>query len=128
MKKTALILFTVFFSSLIMGSSSNDVSSHIKKFENTKIELALNARSNGYKVIEERQKIYVQAINVLDPIEKKRVEGEGKLRIICDEKRQLQASVDALFDNGGAGRILTPCRSREIQKILAIVTQENINQ
>lgn len=118
MKKTAFILFTITLSFLFFGS--NDASAQA----DTVIELAENARKNSYKVTEQRQKIYIQAINVFDPIKKKRAEGEGKLRIICDEKKNLQTSVDALFDNGRTTPFLTPCQNRIVKRVLAVIESD----
>lgn len=123
MKKHGFILFSLVLILFVFGFMSVDT--HAQRDDgsekNVEINLTQNARQNGYKVSNKRGKIYVQAINVLDPITKRLLEGEHEFRLRCKKEDPLKRIADIMFRNGSTKPLLTICEDVEGEALATLV-------
>lgn len=95
MKKDRFIVFSLFCFLLILGFTSSITFAQKNRDEKnkrivlTKVDSQRDDPKNAYRFWKDGKKIIVQAINVIDPITKKRLEGTRVLRFRCKERAEM---------------------------------------
>jgi ABC-type nitrate/sulfonate/bicarbonate transport system ATPase subunit len=81
------------------------------------VVLAKDARTNGYKITEENNEIFLDAVDVADPKTKKLIEGVRRLLYRCSQNGP-EIPVPVTFSNGRVNRVKIGCTILYEPKIL----------